>query len=293
MGDLRNLFEVYKPRLLDNHYKFKAYLSVKGRDYENKTGEALDIDLVRNTLYVFYTKMMRNFTAMVNLSSVEIPVILKSVTPEQLKGIDRLLENVEIQKPNEFSDTDCTLIEYYPMLSLRSEERKYVDYLWDIRCALKDFIEKRVSAEPSALGAMSTILFDYLLSETLGTANPFYTLKFFACDLVSVNYVLQYFKEDLGIIVCSRKRLYLSENFAGDFEESEIERDAHLDGEFAVSWVHCKDKRKYYQLACRNEEVTQCGAPITYECYVIKEGTPFPPAWENLSFLEANDLCIL
>lgn len=292
MGDLRNLFEVYKPRLLDNHCKFKSYLSVKRRDYENKTGEALDIDLVRNTLYVFYTKMMRNFTAMINLP-VETPVILENVAPEQLKGIDRLLENVEIQKPNKFFVSDCTLIGYYPMLALRGEEKKYVDYLWGIRRALKDFIAKRVSAEPSALDVMSTILFAYLLSETLGIANPFYTLKFFACDLVSVNYVLQYFKEDLGIIVCSRKRLYLSEDFADDFEESEIERDACLDAEFAVSWVHCKDKRKYYQLACRDEEVTQYGAPITYECYIIKEGTPFPPAWENPSFLEVNDLCIL
>lgn len=123
MGDLRNLFEVYKPRLLDNHCKFKSYLSVKRRDYENKTGEALDIDLVRNTLYVFYTKMMRNFTAMINLP-VETPVILESVTPEQLKGIDQLLENVEIQKPNEFSGTDCTLIGYYSMLALRGEEKK-------------------------------------------------------------------------------------------------------------------------------------------------------------------------
>lgn len=284
MGDLRNLFEVYKPRLLDNHYKFKSYLSVKRRD----TGEALDVDLVRNTLYVFYTKMMRNFTAMINLP-VETPVILENVAPEQLKGIDQLLENVEIQKPNEFSGTDCTLIGYYSMLALRGEEKKYVDYLWGIRRTLKDFIAKRVSAEPSALDAMSTFLFDYLLSETLGTANPFYTLKFFACDLVSVNYVLQYFKEDLGIVVCSRKRLYLSEDFACDFGESEMEGDT----DFAVSWVHCRDKRKYYQLACKKEEVEQYGAPITYECYIIKEGTPFPPAGENPSFLEVNDLCIL
>lgn len=87
--------------------------------------------------------------------------------------------------------------------------------------------------------------------------------------------------------------MYLSEDFAGDFEESEIERDACLDAEFAVSWVHCKDKRKYYQLACRDEEVTQYGAPITHECYIMKEGTSFPPAWENPSFLEVNDLCIL
>lgn len=293
MGDLRNLFEVYKPRLLDNHCKFKSYLSVKRRDYENKTGEALDIDLVRNTLYVFYTKMMRNFTAMVNFSPVEIPVILKNVAPEQIKGIDRLLENVEIQKPNEFFGEDCSLVGYYPMLALRGEEKKYIDYLGGIRCALKEFIAKRVSAEPSALDAMLTILFAYLLSETLGTANPFYTLKFFACDLVSVNYVLQYFKEDLGIVVCSMEKLHLSENFAGDFEESEIERDACLDAEFAVSWVHCKDKRKYYQLACKKEEVEQYGAPLTYECYVKKEGTPFPLEWENPSFLEVNDLCIL
>lgn len=264
MGDLRNLFEVYKPRLLDNHYKFKSYLSVKRRDYESKTGEALDVDLVRNTLYVFYTKMMRNFTAMINLP-VETPVILENVAPDQLKGIDRLLENVEIQKPNKFFGSDCTLIGYYPMLALRGEEKKYVDYLWGIRCALKDFIAKRVSAEPSALDAMSTFLFDYLLSETLGTANPFYTLKFFACDLVSVNYVLQYFKEDLGIVVCSRKRLYLSEDFACGFGESEMEGDT----DFAVSWVHCRDKRKYYQLACKKEEVEQYGAPITYECYII------------------------
>ena len=288
MGDLRNLFEVYKPRLLDNHYKFKASLDIKRRDYETKTGEALDIDLVRNTLYVFYTKIMRNFTAMVNLS-VEIPVVLEGVAPEQLKGIDRLLENVEIQKPNKLFGADCTLIEYYPMLALRGEERKYVDYLWDIRSALKDFIAKRVRAEPSALDAISTIIFNYLLAETLGTANPFYTLKFFVCDLVSVNYVLQYFKEDLGIIVCSKEKLYLSEDFADDFEESEIKGDT----DFTVSWVHCKDKRKYYQLACKKEEVVQYGAPITYECYIIKEGTPFPPAWENPSFSEVNDLCIL
>lgn len=288
MGDLRNLFEVYKSRLLDNHYKFKASLDAKRRNYETKTGEDLDIDLVRNTLYVFYTKMMRNFTAMVNLS-VEIPVVLEGVAPEQLKGIDRLLENVKIQKPNKFFDADCTLIEYYPMLALKGEERKYVVYLWNIRCALKDFIAKRVSAEPSALDAMSTIIFNYLLAETLGTANPFYTLKFFVCDLVSVNYVLQYFKEELGIIVCSKEKLYLSEDFADDFDESKIEGNTH----FTVSWVHCKDKRKYYQLACKKEEVVQYGAPITYECYIIKEGTPFPPEWKNPSFLEVNDLCIL
>ncbi len=288
MGDLRNLFEVYKPRLLDNHNKFKASLDAKRRNYENKTGEDLDTDLVRNTLYVFYTKMLRNFTAMVNLS-VEIPVVLEGVAPEQLKGIDRLLENVEIQKPNKFFGADCSLVGYYPMLALRGEERKYVNYLWDTRCALKDFIAKRVSAEPSAVDTMSTIIFSYLLAETLGTANPYYTLKFFACDLVSVNYVLQYFKEDLGIIVCSREKLHLSENFAGDFKESEMEGDT----DFAVSWVHCKDKRKYYQLACKKEEVEQYGAPITYECYVLKQGTPLPPAWENPSFLEVNDLCIL
>lgn len=292
MGDLRNLFEVYKPRLLDRHYKFKASLSVKRRGYENRTGEDLDIDLVRNTLYVFYTKMMRNFTAMINIP-VETPVVLEGVTAEQLKGIDQLLGYVEIQEPNKFFGTDCALVEYYPMIVLKGEEKEYVDYLWDVRRALRDFISKRVSAEPSTLDAMSTIIFNYLLAETLGTVKPYYTLKFFACDLVPVNYILQYFKEDLGITVCSRERLCLSEKYAGDFKESEIERGIGAYSDFAVSWVHCKDKRKYYQLACAEDEVSQFGAPLTYECYIVNQGTPIPSAWENPRYLEVSDLCIL